>query len=605
VKGALRFGPSLRLVWQVAPGWTLANAALALIQGLLPLLTVTLLGLIVNAVTKGVTAADKDAAFRHVGWLILLAAVVGLVTALTRSIAALVSETQAQVVTDHVSDLIHAKSVEVDLRYYEDSKYYDILHRAQQETPYRPTSIVENLMQVAQGVVTVVAMIGLLLALSWVVGLVVLLAALPSAVVRLRYAGKLYRWQRGSTLADRQSWYLHWLLTDGSHAKEIRLFGLGDLFRDWFHDLRRTLRGERLRLTAKRSAADLASAAIATIAVFGTFAYIAWRTIQGVMTVGGMVMYYQAFQTSLSSLQQVLTGLAGLYEDNLYLSYFHEVMALENMVKEPAQPRSLPTPMVDGVVFDRVSFKYPETSRVAIDDVSLCIRPGEVVALVGPNGSGKTTLVKLLTRLYDPQSGSVTIDGIDLSELPVDDVRRRVSVIFQDYAQYQLTARENIWIGDVTRPRDDPGVKASAQQAGADEVIESLAHGYDTMLGKWFEEGEQLSIGEWQKVALARAFYRDASILVLDEPTSALDPVSEWTVFERIREMARGRAVVLISHRFSTVHRADRIYILEKGRVAESGSHGELMAQGGIYRGLFDVQARAYHTPPPDEVSQP
>jgi ATP-binding cassette, subfamily B, bacterial len=572
------------------------------VQGLLPLLSISLLGLIVDGVTKAVGAADKSAAFQHVALLIVLAAVVGMAAALARSAAALVSEAQAQVVTDHVSDMIHAKSIEVDLQYYEDSRYYDVLHRAQEEAPHRPTSIIDNLMQVAQGVVTVGAMVGLLLALSWVVGLIVVVAALPSAVVRLKYSGKMYRWQRGATAADRQSWYLHWLLTDGSYAKEIRLFDLGPIFMGWFRDLRTTLRRERLNITARRSLGDLGSAVIATLAVFGTFAYIAWRTIQGVMTVGSMVVYYQAFQTSLSALQQVLTGLAALYEDNLFLSYFHEFLALERTVAEPTHPRPMPRPLTEGVEFDRVTFQYPETTRTALDDVSLRIAPGEVVALVGANGSGKTTLVKLLCRLYSPQSGTITIDGIDLSEFATTDVRREVSVVFQDYAKYQLTARQNIWVGNVRRPADDAGIEEAARQSGADEVIEGLDAGYDTMLGKWFDEGEELSIGEWQKVALARAFYRDAGILILDEPTSALDPVSEWTVFERIRELAHGRAVVLISHRFSTVHRADRIYILEKGHVAESGTHGELMDLDGIYRRMFEVQAQAYRTPVPESI---
>jgi ATP-binding cassette subfamily B protein len=600
IKGALRFGPTLRLVWNVSPGWTIANVVLSVVQGLLPLLGILLLYQIINGVTNAVKkpldAAAQAAAFRNVAYWIVLAAGVGLVTAVARSVAMLVTEAQTQVVTDHVSDLVHSKSVEVDLQYYEDSKYYDLLQRAQQEAPYRPMSIIQDLMQVGQGLVTVGAMVALLLRLSWVVGLIVLAAALPSAIVRLIFSGKLYRWQRSATPADRKSSYLHWLLTNSSHAKEIRLFDLGDYFRDWFRVLRKTLRRERLGITSKRSLADLASGAVATLAVFGTFAYIAKKTIAGAMKVAGMVAYYQAFQTSLSALQQVLTGFAALYEDNLFMTYFHEFLALERTIEEPAHPKPMPRPITEGVVFDDVCFQYPETERTAIDRVSLCVKPGEVVALVGTNGSGKTTLVKLLCRLYSPQSGSITIDGTDLRELSINELRREISVIFQDYAQYQLSVRQNIWVGNIAQPSDDAAVIEAARQAGADEVINGLANGYDTPLGKWFADGEELSIGEWQKVALARAFYRDAGILVLDEPTSALDPVAELTVFERIREMARNRAVILISHRFSTVYRADRIYILDKGSVAESGTHAELMELDGVYRRMYEVQARAYQT---------
>ena len=600
IKGALHFGPTLRLVWNVSPGWTIANVVLSVVQGLLPLLGILLLYQIINGVTNAVQkpldAAGQAAAFRNVAFWIVLAAGVGLVTAVARSVTMLVTEAQTQVVTDYVSDLVHSKSIEVDLQYYEDSKYYDLLQRAQQEAPYRPMSIIQDLMQVGQGLVTVGAMVALLLRLSWVVGLIVLAAALPSAIVRLIFSGKLYRWQRSATPADRKSSYLHWLLTNSSHAKEIRLFDLGSYFRDWFRVLRRTLRRERLGITYKRSLADLASGAVATLAVFGTFAYIAKKTIAGAMKVAGMVAYYQAFQTSLSALQQVLTGFAALYEDNLFMTYFHEFLALEHTIEEPAHPVPMPRPITEGIVFDDVSFQYPDTERTAIDRVSLYGKPGEVVALVGTNGSGKTTLVKLLCRLYNPQSGSITIDGTDLRELSTKELRREISVIFQDYAQYQLSVRQNIWVGNIAQPPDDAAVIEAARQAGADEVINGLANGYDTPLGKWFADGEELSIGEWQKVALARAFYRDAGILVLDEPTSALDPVAELTVFERIREMARNRAVILISHRFSTVYRADRIYILDKGSVAESGTHAELMELDGVYRRMYEVQARAYQT---------
>jgi ATP-binding cassette subfamily B protein len=307
-----------------------------------------------------------------------------------------------------------------------------------------------------------------------------------------------------------------------------------------------------------------------------------------------MMMYYAAFNTGLGALQGLLGGIAALYEDNLFLTYYHEFMALEPAVTEPARPRPVPRALGDGLAFEGVSFSYPDTERTALVGIDLRIRPGGVTALVGPNGSGKTTLVKLLCRLYDPQQGRVTLDGVDVREFAVADLRARISVIFQDYARYQLTARQNIWVGDCERPEGDGAVLRAALDAGADEVIAGLSHGYDTMLGKWFDDGEELSIGEWQKVALARAFVRDADILVFDEPTSALDPVAERNAFEHIRALAQGRAVILVSHRFSTVRNADDIHILEQGRIVESGSHDELLARDGRYARMYEVQARAY-----------
>jgi ATP-binding cassette subfamily B protein len=366
------------------------------------------------------------------------------------------------------------------------------------------------------------------------------------------------------------------------------------------------LRGELIGLTLRRSLAELAAGAAAVIAIFGTFAFIAWRAVQGIITLGMVVAYYQAFQISLTSLQTVLQGFARLYEDNLFLSYYDEFMNLQSRLPQPRDPRPVPRPLSEGITFKDVDFSYPDTDRTALENVSLTIRPGEITALVGPNGSGKTTLVKLLCRLYDPQAGQIIVDGIDLREVAVADLRRQMSVIFQDFAQYQLTARENIRLGNVALEPDDPAIEAAARGAGAHETIAGLRHGYDTLLGKWFDEGEELSVGEWQKVALARAFVRDAQILVFDEPTSALDPRAEWEVFQHIRELtdsgelgagpASGRAVVLISHRFSTVRNADRIYIFDGGRVIESGTHDELVALGGRYAEMYEVQARAYRT---------
>jgi ATP-binding cassette subfamily B protein len=596
MRSVLHLGRTLRLVWRISPGWTVATIALAVIQGVLPLAGLYMIQLIVNAVTDGLQATDKSAAFAQVAWLILIAGLIGLASALARSVSMLVGEAQGQVVTDHISDLIHSQSIAVDLEYYENSKYYDVLHRAQQEAPYRPTKIVNDLVAVGQSTITLVGVIGILFSIHWSVGLIIVAAALPSAYVRLRYSQRLYRWETARTDTDRRSWYLHWLLTDGTYAKEIRLFDLGGTFRELFRELRSALRGERLRITARRSLADLASQTVATVAVFGTLAYIAWRTLQGSITLGAMMMYYTAFNTGLNSLQSVLGGVAGLYEDNLFLTYYHEFMGLGPKVVDPASPRPVPRPMTDGIVFEDVTFNYPDTARTALADIDLHIRPGEVTALVGANGSGKTTIVKLMCRLYDPQHGRVLLDGVDLREVSPTELRRGISVIFQDFVKYQFTARQNIWVGNVGLAQDDPAIEAAARAAGADAVIAELGRGYDSMLGKWFEEGEELSIGEWQRVALARAFVRDAEILVFDEPTSALDPVSEWQAFEHIRALSKGRAVVLISHRFSTVRNADRIHIVEHGRIVESGTHDELMALDGRYARMYEVQARAYRT---------
>ncbi|EKD29189.1 MAG: hypothetical protein ACD_79C00023G0001, partial [uncultured bacterium] len=328
--------------------------------------------------------------------------------------------------------------------------------------------------------------------------------------------------------------------------------------------------------------------------MYGSYAYVSFQAIDGKVTLGDMVMYYQAFQRVQAFFQGILSSLAGLYEDNLFLSNLYEFLDLKQTVPEPDSVKPVPVPMQEGIALKNVSFQYPESSRKVLQNISLTIRPGEVVALVGENGSGKTTLIKLLCRLYDPTSGTIAIDGIDLRQFAKKALRHEISIIFQDYVHYQLSGRENIWLGNTSIPLDDERVIKAAKRSGADEVIKKLPQGYDTLLGKMFAEGCELSIGEWQKVALARAFMHDAQIIVLDEPTSSMDARAEYEVFRSFRQLVAGRTAILISHRFSTVRMADRIFVLKQGSIIEGGSHEELMSQKGIYADLFERQARAY-----------
>ena len=583
---------AVRLVWHSAPGWTLVNLLLLVVQGVLPLASLYLMKLTVDAVTLALQAPTPD--FGRVLGLIVGLGSVTMVSALAGSLAALVGEAQGQAVTDHVQSVIHARSVEVDLAYYENAQYYDTLHRAQQEAPYRPARIVNGLAQVGQSGVALTALVGLLFSLHWMIAAVLLIAAVPDMLVRLRYSQRLYAWRRRRTSAERHAGYYQWLLTGEAHAKEIRLFDLGALFIGRFRDVRRTLRRERLHLATRRSLTELVTQFAGTLTIFGAFAYIAYRTVHGALTLGDLVMYYQAFQRGQGYLRDILGGLANLYEDSLFLANLYEFLDLRSRVAEPSAPRPLPKPMQRGIAFEHVGFAYAGAAQPVLDDITLTIRPGEHIALVGANGAGKTTLVKLLCRLYDPTAGRITLDGIDLREFRTAALRREISVIFQDYARYHLTLRENIWLGNIALTSDDGAILDAAAAAGADTVIGKLPQGYETQLGKWFDAGQELSIGEWQKIALARAFVRDAQILVLDEPTSALDAAAEYEVFQMFRALAAGRTTLLISHRFSTVRMADRIFVLADGKIVEAGSHEELLRRGGEYARMFELQASNY-----------
>lgn len=594
IRTALRLGRAVGIVWRSAPRLTLASWGLTLIEGVLPLVGLYLMKRIVDEVVAGIGSPGRAGAFREAAWFIALAGIVAVATVLLRSVASLVADYQAQAVTDAVADLLHAKSVEVDLAYYEDPKYYDTLHRAQQDAPGRPMSIVNGLAATAQSAVSLVVMGGLLLSLNPLVSAVLFVAAAPGVLIRLKFSGKVFAWQKARTEMERKTWYYHWMLTDGSLAKEVRLFGLGELFRARYRALRETLVREQRALFLKRTGADVAAQGVGSAVVYGTFAFIAWKAIAGSITVGGMVMYFGAFQRGLAAVQGLLGGLASLYEDNLFLANFTDFMEIQPQVTDPPDPAPMPTFLRDGIAFRGVHFAYPGGEQEVLRGVDLEILPGQVVALVGENGSGKTTLVKLLCRLHDPSAGEVFLDGIALRRFRTAELRRRTAVIFQDFAHYCLPAAENIWLGAVDREPEPGTIAAAAERAGAAHAIGRLPRGYDTTLGTWFEDGHELSVGEWQKVALARAFFRDSEIVVLDEPTSAMDAVAEQEVFQAFREMAAGRTVLLISHRFSTVKMADRIFVLQEGRVAESGSHGELMAIGGLYARMFDAQAGAY-----------
>ena len=581
---------AVRLVWDSSASWTIAETVLLVIQGLLPLASLYLMKLIVD----GIVAGPSRAEFNGIAALIALAALAALLTAVSRSASSLVNEAQAALVSDHVQDLLHAKSIEVDLEYYENSKYYNALHRAQEEAPYRPTRIVNGLAQLGQSAISLAAVAALLVSLNGIMAFILLAGALPAVIVRIKYSKILYQWQRKATERMRRAWYYHWLLINDNCAKEIRLFDLGKLFKERYSDLRYQLRVEKLNINIKKSIADIAAQSLAVLALFGSIAFIAYQSFLGAITVGALVMYIGAIQQGQGFLQSLLSSLAGLYEDNLFLTNFYEFMSLEPRVREPTDPKPLPRPILRGTNLENVSFCYPGSNIPVLKDVSLHIAPGQTIALVGENGSGKTTLIKLLCRLYDPTGGRITLDGIDLRDFRISDLRRGISVVFQDYVHYSMTVKENIWLGKAAMSPDLESITEAARQSGAHGFIQELEGGYEARLGQWFEGGVELSVGQWQKIALARAFFRDAQLIILDEPTSSLDARAESEVFGKFKQLAEGRTAIIISHRLSAVRMADCIYFLKDGKVVENGSHDKLIKLGGNYAELYQIQAGHY-----------
>lgn len=589
ISGSLKLGRALQLMWASGPIWTMANLILLILQGTLPLSIMFLTKKVIDAITL-----QNQHDMHYVLILLAVTAAITLVLTVCRSIAKFVFIVQSQAITDFTHNLIHEKSTQIDLEYYDNSDYHDMLHRALEEAVFRPTRIANGLTQAGQNIISLFAVAGLLLMFNWKIALILFATAIPGLFVRVKYAEQVYKWHREVTEKRRHANYYDTVLTRDNFAKEIRVFGLKNVFSEKYKELCGKLRHAKLQLAVKHLPTECAAELGAIAALFGSYAYIAYKALAGAITVGSLVMYFQAFQRGLVSLQQTLAALSDLYEDNLFLSSLDEFLDLKPIVKESKRPKDVPHPIRSGIVFDHVSFAYPNADRNAIDDISFKINPGEIVALVGENGSGKSTLIKLLCRLYDPTNGSITIDNIDLHELSTVSLRKEIGVIFQDYAKYNVSARNNIWFGDVSVGLNQDSIVAAAHHSGADRVITKLKHGYDTILGKTFQDGEELSIGQWQKLALARAFLRNAQIIVLDEPTSAMDPNAEYDFFENFRCLAKGRSAIIISHRFSTVKMADKIYVMQRGSIIESGTHKELVERGKLYARLFEKQAHYY-----------
>lgn len=580
---------AVRLVRQSGPWLMVLSVAVMVLQGIVPVVPIYIVKLIVDAVTEG---APHSAVYP----LVLVAGAAIVLGALLQAVSGYIREAQSQSLSDHVQSLIHAKSLELDLSFYEGPDFFDKLHRAQEEAPHRPAQVIDNLMNIFRAAVSVVGIMAVLLyALPWYTVLILALSALPPAVVRLVSSNRMFSWRMKRTPAERHVYYLNWLLTGRPHAKELRLFGLGRFLSDRSRWWRQTLRRERLGLIARRAGGEFIASGVQAAVVVGLLGYFAVQSIRSATALGNLVLFFQAVQKGQQVLAELLRGAAQLYETNLFLANAFDFLNLKPGLKPGTNP--LPTvPAAGGngrgLELEHVSFSYPGTKRVVLSDVSMIARPGELIAILGDNGAGKSTLIKLLCRFYDPDNGVIRVNGHDLRTLEDGALSGKMAVLFQDHAQYFYSARENIQFGNLSRGNDESGMTQAAELARAHEFISRLPRGYDTVLGRWLEEGAELSGGQWKKVALARTLFRDAPFVLLDEPTAGLDPESEAQFIDGLRDLAAGRLLVLVSHKIASAVRADRIYVMREGSVIEQGSHGELLSLGGYYAGLYRTQLR-------------
>ncbi len=583
------------LVWSTHRTLTVTLGALTLLAGLLPAGVAYLGKLIVDAVVAAL-AAHRAGAPPDYGAVLALVALEGLIVAALAAGQRGIDFCQSLLrvlLSQRVHLLILDKALTLTLAQFEDSELYDKLNRARQEASVRPLSLVNRTFALAQNTVSLVSYAGLLLHFSpWAVAILAV-AGVPAFVAETRFSGERFRAFQWRSADRRMLAYLEIVLAREDHAKEVKLFDLGPRLMARYRDIFRRIYAEEKRLTIRRDGWGFALGLVSSAAFYGAYAWIALATIAEAISLGEMTMYLLLFKQGQSAVAAMLSAVGGMYEDNLYLSNLYDY--LEQPAHGVHGTASSGLDERAGIEFSHVSFTYPGAAKPAIRDLTLRVRPGQSVALVGSNGSGKTTLVKLLAGLYAPDGGTIRYQGRDLREWDPVVLRGRVGVIFQDFNRYQLTVGENIGAGDVAAYEDRQRWSAAADKGQAAEFIAGLPTRYDTQLGRWFNAGQELSGGQWQRVALARAFMRtDAEILVLDEPTAAMDSETEAQIFEHFRSLTKDRIAILISHRFSTVRYADQIVVLDDGEILEQGSHEELMRLGGRYARLFDLQARAY-----------
>ena len=594
--------PFLAQIWATSPALTLATLSLRLVRALLPVVMLYVGKLIIDEALRLVGLGEGLSGVREwwdsglltpLLWLLAIEFGLAVLSDVLGRLVSLFDQLLSELFTNATSVRLMEHAATLDLEDFEDSELQDRLDRARRQTMGRMT-LMSQLFGQAQDTVTIIAFAaGLILYAPWLI-LLLAVALVPAFLGEAHFNALNYSLNFSWTPERRELEYIRQTGASVETAKEVKIFGLHDFLIGRFRELSDKFYLANRGLAIRRAGWGSVLTALGTLGYYVAYAYIAWRTVRGEFTIGDLTFLAGSFRRLRQLLEGLLVGFSQVAGQALYLDDLFSFFEIEPEISSPAAPRPFPSPVREGFVFEGVGFRYPGAERWAVRDLSFTLQAGEVLALVGENGAGKTTLVKLLARLYDPDEGRILLDGHDLREYDLDVLRQNIGVIFQDFVRYHLTAAENIAVGQIEARHDRARIIEAARRSLADDVIAKLPKGYDQVIGKRFKNGVDLSGGEWQKVAIARAYMRDAQLLILDEPTAALDARSEFEVFQRFKELSAGKTAVLISHRFSSVRMADRILVLAAGKVEASGSHEQLMARGGRYAELFELQAAGY-----------
>jgi len=586
---------ALQIVWSTSAVLTIVLGLANLVAGVMPAAIAFVGQFIVDAVVTAVQQSGeaRDQARSDVLLYVMLEA--GLVVVMTgaQRINGVCQSILRVLLGNKVNVMILEKALTLELAHFEDSEYYDKLVRARREASSRPLSLVTKTFEVIKDFISLLTVGGLLFQFSPYAVLLLGLAGVPAFVAEARFSGEAFRIYRRRSAERRMQIYLEMVLTREDGVKEVKLLQLGKVFLQRYVDIFRRIYKEDRNLVLRRGFWGYVLGLLASAAFYFAYGWVAFAAIATTITIGQMTMYVALFRQGQSSVTSSLTAINGMYEDNLYLSNLTEF--LEHQVPEPSGNKLAGPDPQDGIRFDNVSFYYPGSTRPALENINLHIRPGESLAIVGENGSGKTTLIKLLTRLYSPTEGTITFEGLDLQDWDLATLRQKIGVIFQDFARYQLLVGENIGVGDIQHIEDQDRITEAADKGLAADFIEDLPAGYGTQLGTWFRAGNELSGGQWQKIALSRAFMRsEADVLILDEPTAAIDAKAEAEIFAHFGDLTANRISIIISHRFSTVRMAHHIIVLDKAHIIEEGDHQSLLDSAGQYARLFKLQAAGY-----------